>query len=87
MEQQEEILQHRLKQQKVTSDPFLCALEKMEVRMSGANPAAAKHYIFDSLCRRIDRFNFDAENGRTFDIWYKRIKDVFDNDCAELSEQ
>nr|CDJ98010.1 RNA-directed DNA polymerase (reverse transcriptase) domain containing protein [Haemonchus contortus] len=24
---------------------------------------------------------------RTFDIWYKRFKDVFDNDCTELSEQ
>uniref|UniRef100_A0A0N4WMS7 HTH OST-type domain-containing protein n=1 Tax=Haemonchus placei TaxID=6290 RepID=A0A0N4WMS7_HAEPC len=76
-----------LKQQKDTSDSFLHALEKIEVRISGANPAAAIHSIFDSLCRRIDRFNFDAENGRTFDIRYKRFKDVFDNDCTELSEQ
>ncbi|PIO76907.1 hypothetical protein TELCIR_00994 [Teladorsagia circumcincta] len=55
--------------------------------MTTANPAAAKHSLFDSLCRRIDKFNFDAENGRTFDIWYKRFKDVFDNDCAELNER
>nr|CDJ84418.1 RNA-directed DNA polymerase (reverse transcriptase) domain containing protein [Haemonchus contortus] len=41
---------------------------------------------FNSHCQA-DRFNFDAENGRTFDIWYKRFKDVFDNDCTELSEQ
>nr|CDJ93791.1 unnamed protein product [Haemonchus contortus] len=81
MKQQEKTLQHMLKQRKDT-DSFLRALEKMEARMSGANPAAAKHSIFDSLCRRKDRFNFDAENGRTYDIWYKRFKDVFDNDCS-----
>nr|CDJ93706.1 unnamed protein product [Haemonchus contortus] len=54
MEQQEKAVQHMLKQQKDTSDSFRRALEKMEVRMSGANPAAAKHPISDSLCRRID---------------------------------
>ncbi|VDO20184.1 unnamed protein product [Haemonchus placei] len=87
MEQQEKTLQHMLKQQKDTSDSFLRALERMEVRMSGANPLAAKHSIFDSLCRRIDRLNFDAGKGRTFDMWYKGFKDIFDYDCTELSEQ
>uniref|UniRef100_A0A7I4Y6B5 RNA-directed DNA polymerase n=1 Tax=Haemonchus contortus TaxID=6289 RepID=A0A7I4Y6B5_HAECO len=87
MERQESMLMLMQKQQKDTSESFLRALEMMEARMNGANPAAVKYSIFDSLCRRIDKFNFDAENGRTFDIWFKRFKDVFDNDCTELSEQ
>ncbi|PIO55511.1 hypothetical protein TELCIR_23101, partial [Teladorsagia circumcincta] len=87
MDHQEKTLEYLQKQQKETADSFLRALEKMDMRMNGANPAAAKHSIFDSLCRRIDKFTFDAENGRTFDIWYKRFKDVFDNDCTELNEQ
>ncbi|PIO77051.1 hypothetical protein TELCIR_00844 [Teladorsagia circumcincta] len=80
-------MDHQEKTLELMQDAFLRALEKMEMRMTTANPAAAKHSIFDSLCRRIDKFYFDAENGRTFDIWYKRFKDVFDNDCAELNEQ
>ncbi|PIO76323.1 reverse transcriptase [Teladorsagia circumcincta] len=87
VDHQEKKLEYLQKQQKETADSFLRALKKMEMRMTTANTAAAKHIIFDSLCRRIDKFNFDAENGRTFDIWYKRFKDVFDNDCAELNEQ
>uniref|UniRef100_A0A0N4W5J5 RNA-directed DNA polymerase n=1 Tax=Haemonchus placei TaxID=6290 RepID=A0A0N4W5J5_HAEPC len=87
MERQESMLMFMQKQQKDTSESFFRALEMMEVRMNRANPAAVKYSIFDSLCRRTDKFNFDAENGRTFDIWFKRFKDVFDNDCTELSEQ
>ena len=87
MERQDKTIELMQQQHKETADSFLRMMEKMEQRLVEACPATAKHSIFDSMCRRIDKFNFDAENGKTFDLWFKRFKDVFDNDCTELSEQ
>ncbi|VDO38828.1 unnamed protein product [Heligmosomoides polygyrus] len=39
------------------------------------------------LYRRIEKFIYDADNDRTFDVCYKRFKDVFDNDCGDLDDK
>ncbi|VDL66057.1 unnamed protein product [Nippostrongylus brasiliensis] len=75
-------------QQKESNERFLKILEKLEANTE-TKPIILmdKHTIFDSLYRRIEKFTFDAENGKTFDVWFKRFKDVFDNDCGELEEK
>nr|CDJ90128.1 RNA-directed DNA polymerase (reverse transcriptase) domain containing protein [Haemonchus contortus] len=52
MERQESMLMLMQKQQKDTSESFLRALEMMEARMNGANPAAVK-YVFDNDCTEL----------------------------------
>ncbi|VDO85173.1 unnamed protein product [Heligmosomoides polygyrus] len=82
MQQQLQLLQQ---QQKDTSDNFMRMLEKIETRPAGQSPIVikGKHTVFDSLYRHIEKFTYDAGKGRTFDGWYKRFKDVFDNDCGD----
>ncbi|VDP61891.1 unnamed protein product [Heligmosomoides polygyrus] len=64
-------------------------LEKIETRSAGPSPIVVKdkHTIFDLLYRRIEKFTYEANNGRTFDGWYKRFKNVFDNDCGDLDDK
>ncbi|EPB70809.1 hypothetical protein ANCCEY_10103 [Ancylostoma ceylanicum] len=56
-------------------------LAKLMEKMSSATPALNagapivvrdRHAIFDSLRRRIEKFVYDPDRGRTFDIWLKR---------------
>ncbi|PIO72745.1 hypothetical protein TELCIR_05317 [Teladorsagia circumcincta] len=46
-----------------------------------------KHAAFDSLYRRIEKFSYDPDRDRTFDIWLKRYQDLFDNECDDLDEK
>ncbi|VDP11164.1 unnamed protein product [Heligmosomoides polygyrus] len=86
MQQQLQLLQQ---QQKDTSDNFMRMLEKIEARSAEQLPIVVKdkHTVFDSLYRHFEKFTYDADNGRTFDGWYKRFKDVFDNDCGDLDDK
>ncbi|VDO90236.1 unnamed protein product [Heligmosomoides polygyrus] len=68
-------------QQKDTSDNFGC-WRRSKLDLPGPIVVKDKHIIFNSLYRRIEKFT----NGRTFDGWYKRFKDVFDNDCGDLGD-
>ncbi|VDO22291.1 unnamed protein product [Heligmosomoides polygyrus] len=43
-----------------------------------------KHAIFDSLHRRIERFCYDPERERTFDLWLKRYQEMLDNGATSL---
>ncbi|KIH43151.1 hypothetical protein ANCDUO_26850, partial [Ancylostoma duodenale] len=67
-------------------------MEKMSAAPSALNAATPivvrdKHAIFDSLHRRIEKFVYDPDRGRTFDIWLKRYQDLFDNECDDLDEK
>ncbi|VDL76377.1 unnamed protein product [Nippostrongylus brasiliensis] len=86
MQQQMQLIQQ---QQQESTENFMRMLEKIEARtaLSSSIVVKDKHSIFDSLYRRIEKFVFDAENGRTFDVWFKRFKDVFDNDCGDLDDK
>ncbi|EYC05663.1 hypothetical protein Y032_0081g1511 [Ancylostoma ceylanicum] len=86
MQQQMQLLQQH---QMETSDNFMKILEKIEARAADSTPTVIKdkHSIFDSLLRRIEKFSFDTERDRSFDLWYKRFEDVFDNDCSDLDDK
>ncbi|EYC03331.1 hypothetical protein Y032_0094g2696 [Ancylostoma ceylanicum] len=54
-------------------------MEKMSSATPALNAGAPivvrdRHAIFDSLRRRIEKFVYDPDRGRTFDIWLKRYE-------------
>lgn len=49
-------------------------------------PAPSQEMLMEALSKSISDFNYDPENGNTFDIWYSRYKDLFQFDCAKLDD-
>ncbi|KAL6742847.1 hypothetical protein Aduo_015951 [Ancylostoma duodenale] len=86
MQQQMDIQAHRMDEQGAK------LMEKMSTTppsLNTSNPIVIldKHAIFDSLHRIIEKFVYDPDRGRTFDIWLKRYQDLFDNECNDLDEK
>lgn len=51
-------------------------------RQTPPNPEA----ILDSLASNIKEFRFDADAGVTFDAWFSRYDDLFEQDAARLND-
>lgn len=51
-------------------------------RQAPPNPEA----ILDSLASNIKEFRFDADAGVTFDAWFSRYDDLFEQDAARLND-
>ncbi|XP_061509326.1 uncharacterized protein K02A2.6-like [Anopheles gambiae] len=43
--------------------------------------------ILESLSKTIEEFRFDEENNITFEKWYVRFKDLFQNDASSLNDE
>ena len=57
---------------------------------SGTAPSApvdTKQQLIDSIYRRTKEFNFVADNGETFDVWFKRYEDIFEEEGSALDDK
>ncbi|XGW25993.1 hypothetical protein V3C99_006978 [Haemonchus contortus] len=83
------VLQAVQKQLDLQGAAIMQLMEKMSTSPTCSVPVVMKdkHTIFDSLHRRIEKFIYDPDRGRTFDIWLRRYQDLFDNECDDLEEK
>lgn len=50
------------------------------------NPQLAVEKTMESLSRNMNEFSYDPDNGITFDSWYKRYADWFEEDAKHLND-
>ncbi|KFD59902.1 hypothetical protein M514_12244 [Trichuris suis] len=64
----------------------------MELQVTQQDSAKTQHWMerlipsIDSISNSISEFTYDAENGLTFESWFKRYEDVFKVDAASLPD-
>ncbi|EYB86727.1 hypothetical protein Y032_0274g1028, partial [Ancylostoma ceylanicum] len=89
MQQQLDIQARRMDEQGTVLAKLMEKMSATPPSLNAGTPIVVmdKHAIFDSLHRRIEKFVYDPDRGRTFDIWLKRYQDLFDNECNDLDEK
>ncbi|PIO65756.1 reverse transcriptase [Teladorsagia circumcincta] len=85
VQQQLDLQQRRMDEQGAAITELL---ERMSASPASSSPVVIKdkHALFDSLHRRMEKFSYDPDRGRTFDIWLRRYQYLFDHECDELEE-